>query len=231
MRPLPSLPLALALGLGACSDEVPLEFSVGPVGFVVDASRISLPANLQTSGRVARIPCTTQAMCPPLGASLPTLRCAAGACDPAPYAFDLGVMDAVDLGTYSPQLSVVASNIQSITVTQMSWQAAAMGLTVPVGPVDLYWGPESATGIGDGGVRLLGRVASLAFSSAGTASGDVALDAGGNAAFSDHVLRVSRRFRIFARATVDLAPGGALPAGRATLQLRMSVRASTRLLR
>ena len=35
----------------------------------------------------------------------------------------------------------------------------------------------------------------------------------------------------FARAAVDLAPGAPLPAGRASIQLRLTVRAETRLLR
>ena len=228
MRPLRLL--FIVFGLAACSDDVPLDLSVGPVGFDVDASRITLPATLQSSGTVARVPCSSALPCPNLGAGAPTLQCVASACDPGPFAFDLGVMNAIDLSAYSSVVATLSDNVRQITITQMSWQAAAMGLRVPVGPVEVYWGPESASGIASDGVRRLGRIPTLAFSAAGTASGNVELDAAGNAALSTHFLHTSRRFRLFARATVDLAPGGPLPAGRASIQVRMNVRVETRVL-
>lgn len=229
MRSLTLAPLSL-LAAG-CSGGVPIDVAVGPVGFDVDTARIAIPAMYQSSGSFARLACGASARCPSLGTGAPALRCASGVCDPDPFTFDLGVMNAIDLGAYSPQLAAVSGNVDSITVTQMSWQAAAAGLRVTVGPVDLFWGPESASGVGSDGVRHLGRLPVLQFPASGTASGDVALDADGNAALSEHLLRVSRRFRVFARAAVDLRPGGPLPAGRASIQVRMTVRAETRLLR
>lgn len=228
MRPLRSLVFAFCLA--GCSDDVPLDLAVGPVGFEVDASRITLPTALQSSGAVARVPCSAALACPNLGAGSPSLQCVSGACDPAPFAFDLGVMNAIDLSAYSSVLTTLGDNVRQIAITQMSWQAAAMGLRVPVGPVEVYWGPESASGIASDGVRRLGRIPTLAFSATGTAAGNVELDAAGNAALSDHFLHTSRRFRLFARATVDLSPGGPLPAGRASIQVRMNVRVETRVL-
>lgn len=215
--------------MAACADDVPIEVPVGPIGFVVDVSPIAIPATFQQNGRVARVACSASARCPALGA--PALRCVAGACDPDPVPIDLAVMTAIDLGAYSSVFAAVSGNVSQVTVTRAAWQAAAMGLRVPVGPVDLFWGPESATGIAADGVRRLGAVAALTFDAQGAAAGDVALDAAGNAALSEHFLRVSRRFRLFARAVVDLTPGGPLPAGRASIQLRLTVRAETRLLR
>jgi hypothetical protein len=213
----------------ACADDVPIEVPVGPLGFVVDVSPIAVPATFQQNGRIARAACSASVRCPT--AAPLTLRCVAGACDPDPIPIDLGVMAAIDLGAYSSVLAAVSSNVSQVTVSRAAWQAAAMGLRVPVGPIELFWGPESATGIAADGVRRLGTVPVLAFDAQGAAAGDVALDAAGNAALSDHFLRVSRRFRLFARALVDLTPGGEVPAGRASIQLRLTVRAETRLLR
>lgn len=228
----PSLRLLYPLlAVAACADDVPIEVPVGPLGFVVDVSPITIPASFQQNGRVARAACSASARCPSLGAGAPTLRCVAGACDPDPVTIDLGVMDAIDLGAWSSVFSAVSGNVSQITVSRAQWQAAAMGLRVAVGPVELFWGPESATGIAADGVRRLGALPVLAFDAQGNAAGEVSLDAAGNAALSEHFLRVSRRFRVFARALVDLSPGGPVPAGRASIQLRLTVRAETRLLR
>lgn len=228
MRP-PLRLLPLLLAAGACADDVPVEIPVGPLTFAVDVSSINVPAPLRQNGSVARVPCSASSPCP--AAAPLTLRCVAGACDPAPVVIELGVMDPIDLGAWSSVFSTVASNVSKITVARAQWQAAAMGLRAPVGPVELYWGPESATGAAADGVRHLGTVPALAFDTQGNAAGEVGLDAAGNAALSDHLLRASRRFRVFARAAVDLAPGAPLPAGRASIQLRLTVRAETRLLR
>jgi len=228
----PSLRLLSPLfAAAACADDVPIEVPVGPIGFVVDVSPIAIPATFQQNGRVARVACSASARCPALGAGAPALRCVAGACDPDPVPIDLGVTAAVDLGAYSSVFAAVSGNVSQVTVTRAAWQAAAMGLRIPVGTIELFWGPESATGIPADGVRRLGAVPALTFDAQGAAAGDVALDAAGNAALSNHFLHVSRRFRLFARAVVDLTPGGPLPAGRASIQLRLTVRAETRLLR
>ncbi len=237
MRPFFSLvraaPLAALVSLSpaGCSGGVPIDVGVGPLGFDVDASRITVPAGFQSSGTLARVPCGAGAQCPSLAPSGLTLQCVGGACDPAPYTFDLGIMNVVDLTAYSSELGTIGSNLQSVTIAQMSWQASAAGLRVPVGPIEVFWGPESSTGIGSDGVRRLGRIPVIQFTPAGAASGDVELDAAGNAALSSHLLNTSRRFRLFARATIDLVAGGALPAGRASIQVRMRVHAETRLLR
>lgn len=217
------------LGVAACADDVPVEVPVGPLTFAVDVASLTLPANLRQNGLVARVPCSAAVRCPAVAPL--TLRCVANTCDPDPIAIDLAVMDPIDLGAWSTVFSAVSGNVSKVTVARAQWQAAAMGLRTPVGPIELYWGPESATGIAADGARRLGTVPTLAFDAAGNAAGEVLLDAAGNAALSDHFLRVSRRFRVFARASVDLAPGGALPAGRASIQLRLTVRAETRLLR
>lgn len=220
--------LPLALALAGCSDEVPIEVPVGPLTFTVDVSSINVPAALRESGSVARLACGPTAACP---AAAPfTLRCVSGACDPDPVAIELGVMDPIDLGAWSTAFNAVGSNVSQITVARAQWQAAAMGLRNPVGPVEIFWGTESATGPTADGARRLGTVPAITFDAQGNAAGEVALDPMGNATLSTHLLRTSRRFRVFARAAVDLAPGAPLPAGRASIQLRLSVRAETRLL-
>jgi hypothetical protein len=218
-----------ATALVACSGGVPIDVTVGPLGFDVDVSRFAVPPALQSSGTIARVPCSATAACPPAPGL--TLRCVSGACDPDPVTADLGISSVVDLSTYSSELGTLGSNLSTVSVTAMSWQASAAGLRVPVGPIDVFWGPESASGITSDGVRRLGTLPVIRFDAAGMASGDVALDAAGGEALSNHLLNTSRRFRFFARATVDLSPGGALPAGRASIQVRMRVHAESRLLR
>jgi hypothetical protein len=222
--------LAAALAFGACSGAVPIDVSVGPFALDVDASRIVVPANLQASGTFARVACSPSSACPPSPAEL-TLRCVGGACDPEPVAIDLALSSVIDLSSWSAELDAVSHNLSLVSIASMSWQATAAGLRVPVGPIEVFWGPESASGISSDGVRRLGNVPVIRFDASGIANGDVALDAAGNAALSNHLLSISRRFRVFARASIDLSPGGALPAGRASLQVRMRVHAESRILR
>lgn len=222
--------LALSAALGACSGGVPIDFSVGPLGFDVDASRIVVPASLQTSGTIARAACSATTACPTTTSGL-TLRCVNGTCDPDPVTIDLALSNVIDLTTYSTELASLGGDLSAISLSSMAWQASAVGLRVPIGPIEVYWGPETASGLSSDGVRRLGSVPVIRFDAAGNASGDVALDAAGNAALSTHLLSVSRRFRFFARATVDLSPGGPLPAGRASVQVRMRVHAESKLLR
>ncbi len=222
--------LALSAALGACSGGVPIDFSVGPLSFDVDASRIVVPASLQASGVVARVPCGAAAPCPAPATGL-TLRCVDGSCDPDPVTMDLALSSVIDLSTYSSELASLGNDLSAISLSSMSWQASAAGLRVPVGPIEVYWGPEAASGITSDGVRRLGTFPVIRFDAAGSARGDVALDAAGNAALSGHLLSVSRRFRFFARATVDLSPGAPLPAGRASIQVRLRVHAESKLLR
>lgn len=232
LEAVPSLSLLSRLSIAAialvgCSGGVPIDVSVGPLSFDVDVSRIAVPPSLQSSGAITRIACSVSSMCP----SAPglALQCVAGACDPDPIAFDLSSV--VDLSTYSSELSTVGANLSSIYVSAMSWQGSTTGLRVPVGPIEVFWGPEAASGVGSDGVRKLGTIPVIRVDASGMSSGEIALDAAGNAALSNHLLNVSRRFRFFARALVDLAPGGALPAGRASLQVRMRVHAESMLLR
>lgn len=211
-----------------CADEVPVEVPVGPLTFAVDVASIVVPPALRHEGAIGRVACSTGARCPM--ASPLTLRCVEGVCDPDPVPIELGVMEPIDLGAWSSVFASVSSNVRQITVSRAQWQAVAMGLRTPVGPIELYWGPESASGIMADGVRRLGTVPRLMFDASGGASGDVELDAAGNGALSEYFLRVSRRFRVFVRTSVELSPGAPLPAGRASIQLRLIVRAETRLL-
>lgn len=211
-----------------CADDVPVEVPVGPLTFAVDVASIAVPAPLRNQGSIASVPCSASVPCPMTAPF--TLRCVGGVCDPDPVPIELGVMDPIDLGAWSSALATVGTNVRQITVARAQWQAVAMGLRTPVGPIELYWGPESASGIAADGVRRLGTVPTLAFDATGNAGGDVDLDAAGNRALSEYFLRVSRRFRVFARTVVELTPGAPLPAGRASIQLRFVVRAETRLL-
>jgi len=58
----------------------------------------------------------------------------------------------------------------------------------------------------------------------------MSIDGAGSAALSDYVVGVSRRVRFFARTQVDLAPGGPIPSGGATVTVNLTVRAIGRII-
>jgi hypothetical protein len=110
---------------------------------------------------------------------------------------------------------------------RVTYTASPNSLSVAVPDIEIFWGPEGAAGIDAPGVARFGTIPGLA---AGTAqAGEMAIDAAGSAAMSDYVLGVSRRIRFFARTRVDLAPGGPIPSGGATLTVNLSVRAIGRI--
>lgn len=234
LRPLPPRRWGFALGLLAlsagCGDALPLDANLGPFVYEVDLARITLPEAWRSGSTLAALPCQSPNQCPALGPGAPTLRCTAGLCDPDPYAFELSMPEAIDLSTSVPGLDALGGSLQSVTITTVRYAGRSSSASVSVGPTDLYWGPESASGIGSDGVRLLARIPVLRVDRTGALDGTVTPTADGAAALSQHLTRTSRRFRIFARASVDLAPRGPLPAGRASVSVQLSVRVTGQLL-
>ncbi len=234
LRPLLHQRRGFALGLLAlsvgCGDALPLDANLGPFVYEVDLARITLPEPWRSGTTLAALSCQSPAQCPTLGPGAPALRCTAGLCDPDPFPFDLSMPEAIDLSTSVPGLESLGGSLQSVTITTVRYAGRSASASVAVGPTDLYWGPESASGIGSDGVRLLARVPVLRVDRTGALDGTVSPNPDGAAALSQHLTRTSRRFRIFARAAVDLTPRGALPAGRASVSVQLSVRVTGQLL-
>jgi hypothetical protein len=221
------------LALAACNVPVTIEVGAGPFEYEISATQIQIPDALRdtstTPPTLRAVTCTDDAMCPQFANGDPAIRCVNSACDPDPFAFDLAT-DVIDLST-NPDVQRFGDHINSIAVTAATYSATANGLLNPVGPTGLYWGPESAAGTQTPGVVQLGTVPVLDLSAQPMTSGDIALDASGVAVLSDHLLHVSRRFRVFARPTIDVNPGGPLPAGSIHLSVQLRVRVQGQLVR
>lgn len=224
-----ALALCAAAALAGCGDAVPLDTTVGPFAYEVDLARITLPEPWRAGAILPGIACQSAAQCPSLGTSGPTVRCNNNLCDPDPFGFDLALPNAIDLNADVPGLDALGGAVESVTITAVRYAARGAAVSVPVGPVEIYWGPESASGIGSDGVHLLARLPSLRVDTTGSVDGTLAPSAAGAASLSQHLTRTARRFRLFARAAVDLAPRGALPAGRATVSVQLSVRVTSQL--
>lgn len=221
---------ALSLAALGCSNVLSFDVNVGPFGFDVDASRAVLPPAWQQSSRVATVSCASSP-CPALTMpGAPIVRCVSGVCDPDPFVFDLSLPSVIDATAYSAQLSALGNQFTRISVARLSWHAIASGLNAPLGATTLFWGPESATAPNAPGVHALGVIPAVRFAPDGTAAGDLSLDPVGAEALSSHLLHASRRFRLFARPSIDLAPGAALPAGRASISVVIGLRVEGQLI-
>ena len=221
--------LALAAPLlAACSTPTELALFAGPLDVSFSTAQLGLPAGLRDDSGGAptlrAIPCGTAPLpaCPSIdGADQVVLECVAGVCDPAPKTLVTPLGDVIDLDTASGDLEGLLSTIDRIEVTRLDATIRANTLTVATAPVDVFWGPEGATGIDES--RHLAVLPAIAAGS--TSLGPVTLDPAGVDGLSDHLVGVARRVRFFGRTRVDLAPGGPFPEGALDMQIVVAVRA------
>jgi len=219
----------LALGSG-CGDAVPIDANLGPFTYEVDLARISLPEGWRAGASLPGLACSPSMACPSLGPGAPAVRCTTNLCDPDPFTFDLSAPNVIDLASAVPGLDALSGSVDRVQITSLRYAVGGPAVSVPIGPVELYWGPESASGISSDGVHLVARIPVLRVESSGAVNGSVAPIGPGAEALSVHLTRTSTRFRLFARAAVDLAPRGPLPAGRASVSVQLSVRVTGQLL-
>ncbi len=223
-RFLASLLFLAAVPLSSCSLQAILETAVGPFTYTVSSSRIMIPAEFQdtSTGTVRSVPCQTDATCPSLGAGQPAVHCVASLCDPDPFFFELS-SNPIDLAQ-NATVQRYGDHVTSLSVTQAQFEATNQGLSIGVGPTQIFWGPNSAVDTMSAGVHLFGTIPVVQVP-AGSSVGPTAieLDAAGGAALSDHLLHVSRVIRLFARPSVDLAPGTPLPSGDLRLDITIQV--------
>jgi hypothetical protein len=229
------LRLSLAAALGACAIgcSVPaiVDVNVGPFDYTITASRVMIPDALRDPGTMSirRIACMNDMGCPQPSGGQPAVRCVDGACDPEPFEFMLA-SDVIDLNE-NASVQRYGDRVTRIEVRGGVWEATTQGLRNPVGPTQVYWGPESASAIDSPGVQLLGTLPVIDLSTQDTATGMVEMDPAGSAALSDHLVRISRRLRLFARPRIDVAPGGPLPTGGIALRLQLAVHVEGQLVR
>lgn len=215
--------VASLLGLG-CNGTISVTFSTGPQEFEVSTDSLALPTELAAEdGTVVALPCDMTGICPP--AEVVTLSCEQGVCDPAPETLSVpvgGVIDVDLLLSDSSEIGLV--RVDRYTVESVAYAIDLNTLTIPVGPIDVYWGPEAATTIDPAlGVARFGTIPAIA--AGATSAGDVLIDPGGAAALSDFLVGGGGALRWFAQTVVDLDPGDPYPEGAVRLSVNATVRA------
>jgi hypothetical protein len=217
---------------GSCTFPTIIDVPVGPFQYQVTSDRVMIPMQFQdtSSGTIATLMCQDDSQCPQLGAGKPAVHCVANACDPDPFVFELAT-NAIDLNM-NATVQRYGDHVNSIAVTDAHVVATNQGLLLPVGPTELYWGPESAVDTNSPGVYHFGTIP-VVQAPAGGDSGDqqVALDSAGSAALSDYLVHTSRTLKLFARPSIDVGPGTPLPSGMLTLALTISVHIEGQLVR
>jgi hypothetical protein len=219
--------LAAAL-LAGCDGTIAVPLSSGPQDIVLSSSELSLPSGLDDgTGRIASVPCGPSSLCPPNDAV--PLTCEAGVCDPAPITLGGPVGDVIDASALLEEArSVRFVRLESYEIEEVRYEVPLNTLTVGVGPVELFWGPESATAIDPAqGVRRFGTLPRIEAGS--SAPGNLAIDEAGSDALGRYLLDTSPRVRLFAQSVEDLEPGQPYPRGDLTLRVNASVTAIGRI--
>lgn len=215
-----SISLLLSCLSSCLDDSASATFPVGQE-FELSTASIGIPDTLRDGSTVATIPCGPMGMCPST-AEVP-VSCEGAICDPAPLVFTVQVGDVIDFEAISTELGELFSDIDSIEILDIEYNILLNTLTVPVGQLDLFWGPPGAVDVDPAmGTILLGTVPALGAGETGT--GSVALAAAGNDALSVHLVSAQPRIKLFVRTSLDLVPGMAFPEGSIQVQVRLTVR-------
>lgn len=216
-----SLLLLLAAG---CDGTVSVTFATGPQELEVSTASFELPPELEdtSTGTIAMVPCGSMGMCPP--SDTVTLTCEADLCDPAPKTISAPVGRVIDVDALLADTRDILRVVDSYTVEEVTYDIQLNTMTVPIGEIEVYWGPEAATAIDESMmVRRFGTVPPIAAGQTGT--GEVVIDEAGVAALSDYLVSGGGRVRFFARTQVDLDPGDPYPRGSVRVAVNATVRA------
>jgi len=224
-----SLLVLAALWAVGCNGNITVTFATGPQELDVSATQLSLPDALRDgSGNIASVSCGPMGMCP--ANDTITLTCESGVCDPAPKTLSAPVGDVVDVQMLLSDTSELGvRSIDSYEVVEVAYDISLNTLTVPIGEVDVFWGPEAATAVDPSlGVKHFGTIDAIPAGQTGM--GTVQIDPDGAAALSDYLVNSSPRVRFFAQTTVDLNPGDPIPDGSLQVTVNATVRAVGRVL-
>jgi len=217
---------ALAFAIVGCDGTLDITIETPPdaLHFEISDQDIALPAELTGGATIASVPCNGMLMCPPpLGDQ--SFVCIDSVCDPDALVIVLPVGDVIDFEQLNSELSQIAGNIEAIHIDFVRYNVTQSDLNVSLEPVDLSWGPATASGLSSPGIAPFGRLSQF---SAGMH--DVDLNEQGISALSDFLVNTSRQIRLFARTSVDLAPGQALPMGAVVTDLQLAITVTGRVL-
>jgi hypothetical protein len=215
--------------LVGCDGTVSVTFFTGPQEFDVSVTQLAPPAELRdSSGNIASVACP-DGLCPP--SDTITLTCEAGFCDPAPQTLSAPVGGVIDIGALlADTRDIGVSSIESYSFDEVRYEVSLNTLTMPVGPIDIFWGPESATAIDPAlGVVRFGTVPLI--EAGATPRGTMTIDGPGSAALGDHLVAGGTRIRFFAQTMADLDPGDPFPDGSVRASVNLTITAVGRVIR
>ena len=215
------LALAIALTTSGCLDSSvtfpitrELEFSSSDLPLIESFQEVTVDGIV-----IPSLVCGSAADCP-MAADINVECNADDLCDPVATTATVHMQD-VDLREVMERLSVV----DSIALRGVEYAVVTNTMNVDLPAVEVYWAPVGTASVDDA-VRL----GSFPEVRAGeTPMARVPLDAVGTAALNDHLESVSRQFRIFLEATIDVDPGDRFPQGAVMANVQFEVRASGRL--
>jgi hypothetical protein len=215
----------LALGSG-CNNAVVVELQSGAQTFELNAASLNIPPSLRDTGSntVASIDCSVSGICP--SSAEVGVACTGGLCNPDPLTVAVQVGDVVDFTAILNSAGTLIRIVDTLEVIRAEYQVSPNALTIELPAVEILWAPETA--LSADGATLLGTIPAIGAMTA--VNGDMAIDGAGSAALSDYVLGSSGRVRFFARATIDLEPGGPFPDGTATATVNLRIRATGRII-
>jgi hypothetical protein len=215
-----------------CNDTVTVTFSAGctdcessPIEFEVSSSELDLPQEFRDDSgsepRVREVSCGPGGTCPSPSDSRVSIQCEQGLCDPERTTIEVPVGDVLDFEQVNRELRELFTRVEEFEILEVRYRVAVNTLTVDLGETELFWGPPGATAIDPSmGVQRLGTVDPLQASE--KRMGQVAIDADGEQALSDHLVNVESRVRFFARTSADIDPGDLWPEG--SLRVRVAIR-------
>src|SRR6188768_3004368 len=130
--------------LAACDGTVSVTFVTGPQECDVSTDSFALPTELrEDDGTIRSVPSGPAGMCPPSDEVV--LSCENGFCDPAPHTLAAPVGGVVDVEALLADTSEIGvTRIESYSFDAVNYEVSLNTLTFDVGPVDIYWGPETA---------------------------------------------------------------------------------------
>lgn len=220
--------VASSLLVASCDGTISVTFATGPQEFEVSTTAFALPTELRDGSTIASVPCGPTGMCPP--SAEVTLECVADVCDPAPRTLSAPVGSVLDVDVLLAETRDVGlRTVDSYAIERVTYDIQLNTMTVPLGEVIVFWGPEAATTIDPAlGVRRLGTVPSIGAGQTGI--GDLVIDGVGAGELSDYLVSRGTRVRFFAQTTVDLDPGDPFPDGSVRVAVNATIRAVGRLL-
>ncbi len=206
----------------SCDGTISVTFQTGAQEFAVSTDALTIPMELRDGDRIAAAPCGPMGLCPP--SDVVTITCEAGVCDPAPKTVT-GVGGVIDVSALLAETREVGLRVvDAYEVLDVAYDVQLNTLTVPTAPVEVYWGPSSATTVDESlGVRHFGTIPAIQAGQMG--AGQLALDGAGVAALSDYLVDTAPQVRFLVQTTVDLDPGDPVPEGSVRVSVNATVRA------